>query len=277
MSTINTLFLPAEQQLTLTADASSSGTLIRLPASAGDAVVSRETIAVSTTTVKGPYAAPRSYKIESDAGLITFAIARQLDFTSEEFDSTQHTVDQPLLTTAGVGAKVGATVSVVEQGDGINHKTIFTLTATPLEVTSSTTNPGVGGVKIYDMPEGYIKITGCTADLSIGVGTEGDWLDNTPEGQIGIGTLAPANADALGTDATDDNIGTATDFTMVAFVDTSVNVPPEADLRFDGTATAMDVLVNAFVDAADIDDSTSTDLLVTGTITLTWVDLGDFD
>lgn len=276
MAITNTLFLSAGQRLTITADADSSGVLTRLADSAGDADVSSEAIAVSTTTLKGPYAAGRWYKIQSDAGLITSSVAEQLDFISEEFDSTQHTMDNPLLTTAGVGVKNGATVSVVEEGDGINHKTVFTLTATPLEVISVTTGNGVGGIKIYDMPEGYIKITGCTADISLGVTTQADYTDSTPEGQLAVGTLAPANADALGTDATDDNIATATDFTMTAFVDASVNLPPEADLLFDGTATAMDVIVNGLVDAADIDDDTTTNLEVTGTITLTWVNLGDF-
>lgn len=276
MST-NTLFLPAEQQLTVTADANSSGFLTQLPLSAGDAVGATDTIAVSTTTVKGPYADPRYYKVQSDTGLITTAIARSLDFNSETFDSTQHTLESPLLTSAGVGAKNGATVTVVEEGDGVNHKTTFTLTATPLSVVSVTTGNGVGGIKIYDMPEGYIKVTGCTSDLSLGVTTQADFTDGTPEGQVAIGTLAPANADALGTDATDDNIGTATDFTMTAYVDADVNIPPEADLLFDGTSTAMDVIVNGLVDAADIDDDTTTNLEVTGTVTLTWINLGDFE
>ena len=275
MATLNTFFLPAGQQLTVTADASSSGILIELPSSVGDAVVARTTIAVSTTTVLGPYASPKSYTLQSDLGLITKTVANSLDFNSELFDSTAHTVGTPMLTTSGVGTKAGATVTVVEQGDGVNHKTILTLTATPLTVISVTTGAGVGGVKIYDMPEGYIKIMGCVSDLSIGVTTEADFTDSTPQGDVGIGTLAPANADGLGTDATDDNLGTATAFTMTAFVATA-DVPPEADLAFDGTATAMDILVNALVDAADIDDATTTDLEVTGTITINWINMGDF-
>lgn len=168
MATINTLFLPAEQQLTVTADADASGFLIELANSAGDADVASEAIAVSTTTLKGPYAGPKMYKIQSDTGLITTAIAKQLDFISEDFDSTQHTIENPLLTSAGIGAKAGATVTVVEQGDGANHKTIITLVATPLEVIADTTNPGVGGIKIYDMPEGFIKILGCTLIYPLG-------------------------------------------------------------------------------------------------------------
>lgn len=178
-------------------------------------------------------------------------------------------------TADGVGALNGATVSVAEYGDAAVHKTVLTLASTPLTVTSVTTGAGVGGVKIYDFPEGYIRLLGCTASLALAVETQGDFTDATPEGDIGIGSVAPANADALGTDATDDDYGTATAFTMDAYA-ASVSIPPESAANFNGTATAKDVYVNALVDAADIDDDTATNLLVSGTVTLTWVNLGDY-
>jgi hypothetical protein len=178
-------------------------------------------------------------------------------------------------TADGVGTKNGDSVAVVESGDGAVHKTVVTLANTPLSVTSVTTGAGVGGVKIYDFPEGYIQMHGCTADLSLAVETEADFTDGTPQGDVGIGTAAPADADALGTDATDDNFGTATAFTMSAFAAT-VDVPPEATLNVDGTTTPVDAYVNALVDAADIDDSITTNLLVSGTVTFVWSNLGDY-
>lgn len=179
-------------------------------------------------------------------------------------------------TSVGVGQKNGSTVTVAEYGNSVIHKTVLTLTSMPISVVSVTTGNGVGGTKVYDMPEGYIKVLGCTAALSLAVETEDDFTDGTPEGDIGIGTVAPANADALGTDATDDNIGTATAFTMTDYADASVNIPPEAAINLDGTSTPIDVYVNALVDAADIDDDTTTNLLVSGTITLTWINMGDY-
>lgn len=179
-------------------------------------------------------------------------------------------------TEVSVGAVAGSGVSLVEYGDGAVHKTVFTLDELQVDVTSTTDGNGVGGTKIYDFPEGYIQIHGCTANLSLGVLTEDDFTDGTPEGDIGIGTVAPANADALGTDATDDNIATATAFAMTDYVDASVSLPPETSLNIDGTATAVDLYVNALVDAADIDDSTTGELLVSGTITLVWSHLGDY-
>lgn len=167
-------------------------------------------------------------------------------------------------------------VSVQEFGDKAVHKTIITLSSAQVDVTSVSTGNGVGGLKIYDFPEGYVHIHGCTANLSLAVLTEADFTDGTPEGDIGIGTVAPANADALGTDATDDNLATATAFTMTDYVDASVVLPPEASANYNGTSTPVDVYLNALVDAADIDDDTTGELLVSGTVTLVWSHLGDF-
>ena len=181
------------------------------------------------------------------------------------------------LTTVGLGAKNGATVTATEYGDGIMHKTVLTLASTPVSVVSVGANAGVGGTKIYDLPEGRILVLGCMADLSlaIAVAKQGDFTDGTPEGDIGVGTVAPANADALGTDSTDDDFSTATAFTMNAYA-ASADVPSEPTGQMDGTATAKDVYVNLLVDAADIDNDVTTQVLVSGTVTFHWINLGDF-
>lgn len=165
-------------------------------------------------------------------------------------------------------------VGAVEQG-GTVKRTVLTLVNLPVSVTSVTTGAGVGGTQIFDFPEGYLHVMGCTAELALSVAVEGDFTDGTPEGQAGIGSLAPANADALGTDATDDDFGTATDFTMADYVDASVSIPSEATRNVDGTTAAANVFVNLFVDAADIDNGTTTVMYVNGTVKLTWVNLGD--
>ena len=178
----------------------------------------------------------------------------------------------------GCGTKNGATVDVKETLIGPYHYTEFTLTNTPLSVVSVTTGAGVGGYKIYDFPEGYINVLGTTSSLSISVATakQADFTDNAPEGDIGIGTVLPANADALGTDATDDDLATAAAFTMAAWTDASVVNPPDsAGILLDGSSTAKDVNVNILVDASDIDDDTTSEILATGTIKMVWLNLGD--
>lgn len=174
-----------------------------------------------------------------------------------------------------VPSAVASTCSVIHYGAGSVIKSVFTLDSFPVTVTSVTTGNGVGGTQFFDFPEGYIRHFGTTADLSIAVTDQDDYTDGTPEGDVGIGTVAPANADALGTDATDDDFGTATAFTMSSYAAT-VDIPPEAAANFDGTSTAKNLFLNALVDAADIDDDASDNLLFTGTITVHWANLGDY-
>lgn len=220
----------------------------------GTAVAQLKDVVTTLNSVKNPVTGKDIYKI-TDQGLVF--------------------VDGPL-TEDGVGSTAVSTVEVREEGNAALHRTEITLTNCPVSVVSVTTGNGVGGTTIYDFPEGYIHIHGATANLSVGVETQADFTDGTPEGDIGIGTLAPANADALGTDATDDNICTATAFTMTDYVDSSVTLPPEASANYDGTSTAVNLVLTALVDAADIDDDTTTNLLVSGTVVVLWSNLGDY-
>lgn len=177
-----------------------------------------------------------------------------------------------------IGSPGGLQVVATEYGDAALHRTVLTLTDLPVSIVSVTTGNGVGGALIYQLAQGHIRFRGATAKLSLRIATakQADFTDATPEGDLGIGTVAPANADALGTDATDDDICTATAFLCSAYADTSVNLPPEADLIKDGTTTAVAVYLNALVDAVDINDGVTTEILVSGTVVLTWQNLGDF-
>lgn len=174
------------------------------------------------------------------------------------------------------GIPSASTVTAEEQGDGILHKTILRLQSVPVSVVSVTTGAGVGGTKIYDFPQGRLNVIGTMADLTavVAAGDQADFTDATPEGDVGVGTVAPANADALGTDATDDDFATATAITMAAYSG-DVQCPSEASLQFDGTSTAIDMYVNALIDAGDIDDDTTSTVYVSGVVVITWINLGD--
>lgn len=225
---------------------------------------------ISGTTAERPAAA------DVDIGCRYFDTTLGMELVSDQTDWL--TKDGGIPAALGNGTGNGSTVAVSEQGNGVVHKTVLTLTATPLTSVSVTTGNGVGGFKVYDFPEGRILVLGCMSDISLAVAAakQADFTDNTPEGDIGIGSLLPANADALGTDATDDDYGTATAFTMAAFAAANVKIPSEASLQFDGTTTAKELIVNLLVDAADIDDDTTTEVEATGTITIHWINLGDF-
>ena len=179
----------------------------------------------------------------------------------------------------GAGSVNGSTIVAREQGMGSVHITTLTLTNTPLSVVSVTTGNGVGGFKLYTFPEGYIHVLGAHAtnlDFSIASGKQADFTDATPEGQIGIGSLLPANADALGTDATDDDICTAADITFAAYAAADQTLKADAaTLVLNGSSTAEDVNLTVLIDAADIDDGVTTEILVSGTVVVPWIFAGD--
>jgi len=169
-----------------------------------------------------------------------------------------------------------------EEKFGVIHRTKLTLSNVPVAVTSVGGQAGVGGTKIFDFPAGKrVAFLGGYADLSIQASGPfvdpdyTDFTDATPEGDIGIGTLAPANANALGTDATDDNFMTAAGFTMSAYNDPSVLLPSEASAHFNGVSTPVPMYVNVLVDAADIDDGVTSEVLVSGTVEFSWIELGN--
>lgn len=176
----------------------------------------------------------------------------------------------------GNGTPNGATVSAKDYSMGGLHTTVLTLASTPLPIVSVTTGNGVGGVKIYDFPLGRIRVLGTTAVLSaaIAAANQADFTNGTPEGDLGIGTLAPADADALGTDATDDNLATARAFTMASYADAEILLPSEDLITLDGTSTAIDMILTGLVNAADIDNDVTTEMLISGTVTCHWLNLG---
>lgn len=200
-------------------------------------------------------------------------------FTAGTADITLADLEATGTAREGAGVVPLSTVTAEEAFDGVAlRKTTLRLASVPVSVVSVTTGAGVGGTKIYDFPAGRLLMFGCMADLSLQI-AEADqaaFTDATPEGDVGIGTVAPANADAFGTDATDDDFATGAAFVMDAYADASVQCPSENSLQKDGTSTAIDMYLNMLVDAADIDNDVTTTVYVSGLVTFYWINLGDF-
>lgn len=118
------------------------------------------------------------------------------------------------LTSAGVGAKSGATVTVVEQGSGGIHKTVLTLASTPVTLADDAGSGSFVALKLYDFPAGNIVTLGASinADLTL---SEAWWVDNKG-GDVGLGTTATLDAATLAT--TTQNIIATTAITMAAQV-----------------------------------------------------------
>lgn len=176
--------------------------------------------------------------------------------------------------TSTAGVKNGATVTATEAGTGVVHQTTLTLAATP--VTMRDTEQG-GGVKIYDFPEGRILVLGSTA--SIAVTTTSVLADSLNAGvtcNYGIGTVTQANATVA---TTEQDIVQVTAFTSSATINVAGAVAKGVGVlaAFDGTTTPIDAFLNlAVAGAGDIDVTATATVTVSGTVNITWINLGDY-
>ncbi|NJL06812.1 MAG: hypothetical protein HC900_00045 [Methylacidiphilales bacterium] len=170
------------------------------------------------------------------------------------------------------GSKTGATVSALDVA-GVVHKTVLTLAETPVAVTDA---QAYGSTKLYDFPEGRIIVLGVTASIqwavtsdraaTINVNADMDWS---------LGTAA-ASATALA--STMVNLLPKQDKQLSAAggaLNTASNAALAASAQFDGTSTAIDAYLNAsFPTGTDIDGDGA--LTATGTVTIHWINLGDY-
>ena len=169
----------------------------------------------------------------------------------------------------------GSGVAVEELSDGITNKTTFTFTDFAAALTDEAGVVAYSGNKIYDCPAGVIQFIGAVADLDLtlsAAGVNADWDGDFAIGTVTAsnnGTLASTEQNILPTTATPQASGSATTANGFSTASENINV--------DGTSTAVDVYLNFLVDDADHDvTSTPTNIIVNGTITLFWRNLGDY-
>ena len=188
-------------------------------------------------------------------------------------DDSGATVTGTPLTTVGVGTKNGSTVSVVERGNGIVHKTVLTLTATPITLTDDADVGQFGGVKLYDFPAGNIKILGAVVDLILTL-DDALWTD-AAEGDFALGSALVDDADAL--DGLFIDILASTAIAALTAQVGPMQGQSAADVVPLGSAGGADddLNLNVRIDdaAAHVTDTGST---MTGTVTIAWMNLGDF-
>lgn len=174
-----------------------------------------------------------------------------------------------------LGAVSGTGVSVQEVSNGVLNKSIFTFTNCNIALADEAGIVAYAGQKIYDMPQGAIYFMGCLADLDLtksSAGVNADW-----DGDFGVGTVTASNNATLS--STEQNIlpTTATP-QAVAGVTTANGVSTATENAIvDGTTTAVDVFLNFLIDDADHNVAgTACNLIVNGTLTLFWTNLGDY-
>ena len=169
-------------------------------------------------------------------------------------------------TAQDVGAiNTSGTVSAVEFRNGVVNQTQLTIS----KAFTGLDGDGIesGGTALYDFPAGRIFVLGATADLdsTATAGVTGAYV-------LSLGTVKMATTnDTLVTTSADiiPSISCATG-TVTATSALS------SEAQFDGTTTAKDVWLNFALPAASSDNASTNTITVTGTATITWINLGDY-
>lgn len=172
-----------------------------------------------------------------------------------------------LQTNANVGA-AGSNVTAVEYGDGYNHVTVLTLTASPLTPTTIPADAEGAGVIIYTFPAGVHLFTGCHMDITAFTGT-GFAATNAVD--IGIGSFISSGDIATLTTATMEDCVTGqtiADISSPAKEKSTIATAGSPLLFESGDSKVIHLNV------AGTWNDTFTAPIVTGTITLYWTFLG---
>lgn len=173
-------------------------------------------------------------------------------------------------TSAGNGAVVAAKASAVEYGEGLIHQTVLTFTLTGANDLDMADSAAHGtGVKVYDFPEGRILLLGATVNAVLA--TTG--VNATPNNVVIMGIGSRVQTDDATLDAADVDIIPATNCAITTNAGT-FKAALAASAHFDGTTTPLDLFVNAGI--IDANSGAAVTLAVTGTATLTWINLGDY-
>lgn len=132
------------------------------------------------------------------------------------------------------------------------------------------------GTKLYDFPQCRLHVLGVTATLQQKTTSAlASTLNSGSTGAISLGTATASNVSLTGT-MVDLLPSTAfTSSTTINVAGTAVSAALAAAAQFDGTTTAKDMFLNtAYATTTDVDaDATQT---ISGTITITWINLGDY-
>lgn len=231
-------------------------------------VYNADTAAV-TMTISKVNAAGTSYPILK----VTVPVGGLFRWTEEGVRVTDSSGQllQSVADSTGVGV-AGTGVVATETGNVV-RKTVLSLTDVPVTV-GNTTGISFGGSKIYDFPAGRILLLGATINgITFDLTSEDNVtpIATTHGGDVSIGTTAPTDGTLTGTDV---DIIPSTSIDPISAGITGAALAASA--QFDGTSTAKDAFLNILIDDSDVADGASDVILVSGTVTLHWMNLGDY-
>ena len=157
-----------------------------------------------------------------------------------------------------------------------HNKLVLTLQNTPVPLVDEAGVVAYGSLKVADLPEGVILHLGTVANLVLTKSSSGvvsDW-----DGDFGVGTVAASNNATLST-TEQDFIPTTPTPQAVAGASSAkgASTATEAVKIHDGHTTPKDIYLNLLVDDSDHDvTATPCNIIVNGTITFSYMNLGDY-
>jgi hypothetical protein len=167
-----------------------------------------------------------------------------------------------------------AYVSAVNKGDGVYRQTVLTLTAVP--ITMRDTEQG-GGFQIFTFPAGRITPIGAIGTIAV---TTTSALESSLNAAStcnwGVGSATQSSATVATTEQNFVNVGAFTSSATINVAGAAANASGIGIVTsLDGTSTPIAAFLNlAVAGASDIDGDAT--VIVTGSVTLTYVVLGDY-
>lgn len=167
----------------------------------------------------------------------------------------------------------GEITQSVDRGDAAMQQTVLSFEDVTVALTDEAGVIAFGSKKIFDFPAGSIAILGATVDLALtksSAGVDDDW-----NGDFSMGSAAAGNNAAL--EGTEANVIASTATPEASGGATTATGRSTAAVYLDGTSTAVDLYLNFLVDDADHNvTGTACNLILNGTVTVTWVNQGDY-
>jgi hypothetical protein len=176
----------------------------------------------------------------------------------------------------GNGAASHSSIVACECGDAVLHRTVLTLTNTPITITDDAGVAQYGGVKVYDFPPGVINVLSAVVKGNLTLGVTGTIID-TYTGVVALGSAtAGTGATLVTTEATflqSTAIGTAAaKVSAVIAFPIATQLTESGSRHIDGRVTPADMYLNFAI--ADDATHTSGTGKFTGTIEFTWINAG---
>lgn len=172
----------------------------------------------------------------------------------------------------GTGGSVAGSGVSASSGAGTTT-TVLTFKDTPVVLADNAGVVAYGGLKIFDFPQGSVVIQGATANLAVTKTSAG--VNDTWNGDFSVGTVTAANDATL--TSTEANIIPSTPTPAAVAGATTAKGRSTAAVTLDGTTTAVDAFINFLVDDANHDVTTTPcNLILNGTVTILWANMGDY-